>query len=334
MRYFSFWYILLFLPLVTLLIYSFLKRKKRRPSLQFSNIPRPARAHISLKAKFLYLPSILKAVALGLVLVALMRPQSSTTKIKRNVEGIDIVVALDISESMLIEDMKPENRLEASKDVIKKFVEGRISDRIGLVVFSGESYTRVPPTLDYPILQKSLSEVTTSKNMRMGTAIGVALANAVARLQDSTAKTRIVILLTDGASNTGTIAPEEALSIAKGYDVRVYTIGMGKEGEARLPVYRTDVFGRKIKTYQKMMSSVNISLLEEIATQTGGTFYRADDERALQEVFNKINALEKTKIDIDKYTRYSEEFEFYLKLAALLFLLGTFLQRTLLRRNP
>src|SRR5262249_32216463 len=153
---------------------------------------------------------------------AIARPQRADTKLKRDVEGIDIVIVQDISDSMLIEDMQPENRMVSTKKTIKEFIEGRASDRIGLIVFSGEAYTRVPLTLDYPLLLKSLAEVTTSRNIKMGTAIGVGLATGVARLKESTAKSRVIVLLTDGENNSGTIDPDTAIEIAKGYGIRVY----------------------------------------------------------------------------------------------------------------
>src|SRR5690606_20888956 len=220
-------------------------------------------------------PFALKILALIFVVVALARPQEASTQIKKNVEGIDIVIALDISDSMLIEDMKPVNRLEASKKTIAEFIKGRTSDRIGLVVFSGEAYTRVPLTLDYKLLLENLSEVKTTRNIKMGTAIGVALANAVGRLKESTAKSRIIIFMTDGENNSGTIDPETALDIAKGYGVKIYSIGIGRDGQAQLPVIMEDAFGRKIKRYRPMHSQINEDLLSRFATETGGKFWRA-----------------------------------------------------------
>lgn len=327
-------FFLLFVLVSYLIIKNFRKRSTRNSFVLYSHIPDVLKNIGGFRKSFSKFPSYLKYFSLMALVVLLARPQSSESKIKRNVEGIDIVVALDISDSMLIEDMQPTNRLEASKLVIQKFIKGRVSDRIGLVVFSGEAYTRVPPTLDYPVLTKSLKEVTTSKNMKMGTAIGVALGNAVARLEDSTARSRVVILLTDGASNTGTISPDEALSIAKGYGVKVYTIGMGKEGKAMLPVYRKDFFGKTRKSYQAMTTSVNIELLQQIADETGGKFYRTNDEKALALVFDEINKLEKTKIDINEYTKYNEEYQAYLSWVVGLLLLGSLLSQSFLRRFP
>lgn len=280
------------------------------------------------------LPLLFKIVALVLAVVALARPQKADTQIKRNVEGIDIVVALDVSDSMLIEDMKPENRLEASKKTIENFIKQRISDRIGLVVFSGESYTRVPMTLDYPLLLQSLSEVSTTKNIKMGTAIGVALANAVSRLKDSTAKSRVIIFLTDGENNSGTIDPQTAIGIAKDYDVKIYSIGMGKDGETKLPVVVTDGFGRKRKTYRPFFSKVNEDLLNQMAVDTGGKYYRANTSNSLEEVFDSINKLEKTKIESTQFTKYEEHFKNLLVWALAFYLLSFVFGQTLLRRGP
>jgi Ca-activated chloride channel family protein len=269
-----------------------------------------------------------------LATLALARPQQANEKIKKNVEGIDIVMALDISDSMLIEDMQPVNRLESAKKTIKEFVEGRTSDKIGLVVFSGESYTRVPPTLDYKVLLSSLKAGQTTRKVKMGTAIGVALANSVARLRDSKAKSRVIVLLTDGENNAGTIDPLTALEIAKGYSIRVYTIGVGKDGDAQLPVYETDVMGQKIKRYQPIHSTINDALLGQLAKETGGKYYRATTTGGLKEVFNSIDKLEKSKIDVNRFTRYSELFPPYLAWALALLLSGYVLGRTVLRRGP
>ncbi len=287
-----------------------------------------------LRARLALLPLMLKWVALILAVVALARPQRADTKIKRNVEGIDIMLSLDISDSMLIEDMQPENRMESAKSIIKKFIEGRVSDRIGLVIFSGESYTRVPLTLDYPLLQKSLAAVQTSRFIKMGTAIGVALGNAVARLKDSTARSRVVILLTDGENNSGTIDPDTALDIAKGYGIRIYTIGVGQDGESQLPVYIETPTGEKIKRYRPIHSSVNDELLGRMAQQTGGRYYRATTGEALQRVFREIDRLEKTKIEMNQYTKYAELFPPYLQWAIWLYLVALLLSRTWLRRGP
>jgi Ca-activated chloride channel family protein len=325
---------LLFIPLVAILFWIWFNKNQRTPSLQFSSLSKVKNLRKTFKVRLVRLPIILKSIAIVMAIVALARPQIMSTKIQKNIEGIDIVIALDVSDSMLIEDMKPENRLEASKKTIKEFVEGRITDRVSLVVFSGESYTRVPLTLDYPLFQQSLKDVKTTRNIKMGTAIGVALANAVARIKDSTAKSRVVIFLTDGENNSGTIDPETALEIAKGYGVKVYSIGMGKDGQAQLPVYLDGPGGQKIKSYRPMHSKVNEELLGKMASETGGKFYRANTSDALDAVFADINQLEKTKIEINKFTRYDEEFVKYLIWAVVLYIVAGLLGRSILRSQP
>lgn len=329
----SAWAFLLLIFVAIALFLQFFNRKRRYGALPLSTLPIIKNLQTSLRARLKYLPDVLKYLGLILVVVALARPQETDEKIKRNVEGIDIMIALDISHSMLIEDMKPQNRLESAKKTIREFIDKRLSDRIGMVVFSGESYTRVPLTLDYALLKQNLAEVQTSTNIKMGTAIGVALGNAVSRLNESTAKSRVVILLTDGENNTGLIDPQTALKIAKGYGVRIYTIGVGRDGQAQLPIYSTDIMGRKVKRYQPIHSKVNEPLLKQLADETGGRYYRATNTKSLENVFNDIDELEKSKIEENRFTRYTELFQKYLFWGVLLYALGFFLQLTILRRG-
>jgi Ca-activated chloride channel family protein len=333
MIWYSGWAFILIIFLLISLVLQILGRKRRYGALPLSTLPLVKKMQTSLRARLKHLPDLCKYLGLFLVVVALARPQEANEKVRRNVEGIDIMIALDISHSMLIEDMKPENRLESAKKTIRDFVEKRISDRIGLVVFSGESYTRVPLTLDYKLLRQNIQDVETSTNIKMGTAIGVALGNAVSRLNESTAKSRVVILLTDGENNTGLIDPQTALKIAKGYNVRIYTIGVGRDGQAQLPIYSTDIMGRKVKRYQPIHSKVNEPLLTQLAKETGGKFYRATNTNALQGVFQDIDSLEKTKIEENRFTQYNEKYQQYLLWGVLLYALGCLLQFTLLKRG-
>ena len=329
----SWWaFFLLFLIALAAFIH-FLRRKKRNGNFPLSTHFIVKNIRPTLRVRLKLLPELFKYLGLILVVVALARPQKTYEKVKRNTEGIDIMLALDVSHSMLIEDMKPENRLESAKKTIEEFISKRISDRIGLVVFSGESYTRVPLTLDYAVLRQNLKKVKTSENIKMGTAIGVALGNAVSRLNESKAKSRIVILLTDGESNTGLIDPQTALEIAKGYGVKIYTIGVGRDGQAQLPIYSKNLFGRKVKYYQPIHSKVNEPLLTQLAEETGGRFFRVTSGRKLEKVFSDINSLEKTKIEENRYTRYTEIFEKYLLWAFVFYFLGLFSQLTVLRRG-
>jgi Ca-activated chloride channel family protein len=329
----SFW---LLLPLAIVVFWSLYSRRKKTPTLQFSSVSVFKGSRPGVKTRLMHLPLFLKTLGLVLAIMALARPQEANTKVKKNIEGIDIVIALDVSDSMLIEDMKPLNRLEAAKDTIKRFVEKRTSDRIGLVIFAGESFTLVPPTLDYPLLLSRVAEITTaaSANIKDGTAIGVAIANAAGRLKDSTAKSRVMIFMTDGENNSGTIDPETGLSIAKGYGIKIYSIGIGKDGPTKIPIYQRDIFGNKVKTYQPFESTVNEDLLSRMASETGGKYYRASKEDSLPKIFKDIDQLEKTKIDINKFTRYSEKFPPYLMAGIICYLLGIFLGRSLLRRYP
>jgi len=322
------------IPVLLAFAYAFLFWKKKRATMQFSQLKTFKERSRGWRARLVKLPLILKLLALILVVVSLARPQQSDSKVKRNVEGIDIVVALDISDSMLIEDMKPENRLESAKRTIEEFIVKRVSDRIGLVLFSGESFTRVPITLDYKVLLESLRQVETTRTVKMGTAIGVALANATSRLKDSTAKSRVVILLTDGENNSGTIDPSTALEIAKGYGVRIYTIGMGRDGQAQIPITYTDGRGNKRKRYQPIHSKVNDELLGKLASDTGGKYYRASNTSALKSVFTNIDTLEKTKIEVNQFVRYTELFQSYLFWGILFWLLSVFTKYVLLRVVP
>lgn len=328
------WAFLLLIPLFALCAWVWYTRRKRTATLQFSSLSGFLKVHRGTRARLSWLPLAAKVLALALAIIALARPQRADTKIKRNVEGIDIVIVFDISDSMLIEDMEPENRLESAKLVMSNFVKGRVSDRIGLVVFAGESYTRVPLTLDYPLLLKSMAEIQPARNIKMGTAIGVALANGVARIKDSTAKSRVIILMTDGENNSGTIDPETAIDIAKGYGLKIYSIGMGRDGDAQLPVISEDMFGRKVKSYRPIHSAVNESLLTKMAQDTGGKFWRATTGNALQGVFKEIDRLEKTNIETSQFTRYAELFPPYLRWAVILYILAVFLNLTVFRKGP
>jgi Ca-activated chloride channel family protein len=324
------------IPLLAILVWNYLHRKRKIPSIQFSSLKLIKSIPPSARTRLMIVPSLLKAIALVLAILALARPQEANTKEKKNVEGIDIFICLDISDSMLIEDMKPLNRIEAAKDTIRQFVEKRNSDRIGLLVFAGESFTLVPLTLDYQLILERVKEITTaaSANIKDGTAIGVALANAAGRLKDSTAKSRVMIFMTDGENNSGTIDPETALEIAKGYDLKIYSIGIGKDGPTKIPIYQRDIFGNKVKTYQPFDSTVNEDLLGRMAKDTGGKYFRASKEDSLDGIFKEIDSLEKTKVDVNKYTRYTELFPAFLKAALMFYLAAVLLAKTLLRRVP
>lgn len=329
-------YFWLFVPLVIAFVLVFFFQKKRDAALQIGSVGALKALPKTWRTRFRHLPLLLKFVALGFLIFALARPQKSDTQVRKNVEGIDIMIVLDVSDSMLIEDMKPLNRMEAAKEVIKDFVQKRVSDRIGVIVFAGESFTLVPLTLDYQLLVDRISEITTAQQARIkdGTALGVAMANGAGRLRDSTAKSRVMIFLTDGENNSGTIDPLTGLDIAKGYGIKVYSIGLGKDGPTRIPVFQRDVFGNKVKSYQPFESTVNEDLLGKMASETGGKFFRATREDGLANVFQEIDQLEKTKIDVNKFTRYTELYKSYLLWSLVCFVFSWLLQITLFRRGP
>ncbi len=329
----AFW---LLIPILAMAAWYFFNRRKKQASLLYSQTSLFSSMTPTLRTRLMFLPQALKTLALILAVVALARPQKADTQMKKNVEGIDIMIALDISDSMLIEDMHPNNRLDSAKETLKNFVNKRSSDRIGLVIFAGESFTLVPLTLDYELLLSRIEEITTAQqaHIKDGTAIGVALANASGKLKESTAKSRVMIFMTDGENNSGTIDPDTALEVAKGYGLKIYSIGIGRDGPTRIPIYQKDVFGNRVKTYQPFESTVNEDLLGRMASQTGGKYYRASKEDSLEGVFSEIDQLEKTKIDVNKYTRYTELFPFYLMMAVISYLVALFLAHTWLRRLP
>ncbi len=331
------YFLLLTLPVLFLFWFVFYKKtKKQRASLKWpstielSKLPKNLRVYMSSLPRWLYLTSIM------LLIMALARPQQNEEKTSKNIDGVDIMLALDVSDSMLIEDMKPTNRIEAAKATLIRFVEGRSTDRIGVVIFAGEAFTLIPLTLDYDLIKQRVSEITTARKARIkdGTALGVALASSSGRLKDSTAKTRIVIFLTDGENNSGTIDPETGLEIAKGFGLKIYSIALGKSGPTRIPVYTTDIFGNKVKTYQPFVSTVNEELLSKMADQTGGKFFQAEGENSLNQVFDEIDKLEKTKITVNKYVKVKELFIEFLKWALVFWLMAYALQKTWLRRLP
>jgi Ca-activated chloride channel homolog len=269
-------------------------------------------------------------------ILALARPQRADSQVKRTLEGLDIVIVMDVSDSMLIEDMKPLNRLESAKKTLADFIKQRQSDRIGVVIFAGEAFTLVPPTLDYQLILDRVAQITTAASARIkdGTAIGVGVASGAARLKDSQAKSRVMIFMTDGENNSGTIDPETGLEIAKGYGIKIYTIGIGRSGPTRIPIYTKDLFGNKIKQYQPFESTVNDDLLAQMAQVTGGKYYRASKEDSLSGIFKDINSLETTKIEDNKYVRYEEFFPYFLLIGVLLFILSRMLGTSVLKVGP
>lgn len=329
------WLFLLIIPLVGL-FFLFLSKEKNKSALMISGV-KPFKTW-NYKGRALYIPvnHFILFLSLLCMIFGLARPQTSDQRLKRTVDGLDIVIVLDVSDSMLIEDMKPLNRLESAKQTIRDFIAKRSSDRIGVVIFAGEAFTLVPPTLDYQLISERIEEIKTAAEARIkdGTAIGVGMATGAARLKDSQAKSRVMIFLTDGENNSGTISPEEGLQIAKGYEIKIYSIGLGKSGPTRLPIYRRDAFGNKFKDYQPFESTVNDELLSLMAQSTGGKYFRATKEDSLEGVFSEINQLETTKIEESKYTLYNEYFHVFVLAGLILFLINRFLHFSFLRRGP
>lgn len=288
--------------------------KKRQPRLTFSQLPVEDMSR-GWRTYGIWLAPLLQWAAIALVILALARPQFKNTTVERNAEGIDIVMILDISTSMRAEDLQP-NRFEAARDVAAAFINNRRSDRIGLVVFAGNSYTVVPPTLDYDLLKEMLSEVEMGV-IKDGTAIGMGIATAVNRLKNSEAKSKVIILLTDGQNNAGKIDPVTAADLARTFGIKIYTIGVGTKGKAPYPV-TSPIFGTR---YQQVEVNIDEEMLTRIAQMTGGTYFRATDNEALQKIYNRIDELETTEIEEIIYTETKDIYLRFL-LPALVLLIG------------
>ena len=272
---------------------------------------------------------VLRLLALALLITALARPQSVDVSTKtKTTRGIDIVMAIDVSASMLAKDLSP-NRLEALKNVAAEFIKGRPNDRIGLVEYAGESYTRTPVTSDKSIVLNSLRDIKYNTIIDGGTAVGMGLATAVNRLKDSKAKGKVIILLTDGVNNTGFIDPKIASELAVEFDIKTYTIGLGTNGMALSPVaidQRTGQF-----QYARIQVEIDEALLKEIAQVTGGKYFRATNNKKLEEIYHEINKLEKTDVEEFKYTNYDEKYRPLVILALGLLLLEFLLRNTIFR---
>jgi Ca-activated chloride channel family protein len=297
--------------------------KRNRPARVTYSLPIPA---IASKTNPMRIILGLKYLGLALLIVALARPQSSYKQAQRAVNGIDIMMTLDFSASMNIEDLADQSRMELAKQMMENFIRGRQNDRIGFVAFSGEAMTLSPPTLDYGLLLQQLKNFEIGV-LRDGTAIGDGLALAVSHLRNSKAKSRVIVLLTDGDNNLGQIDPATAGELAKGYGIRVYTIAIGKEGRVKMPIKTRTPLGNVITTYQWFDNALNPELLQQIAKNTGGRFYRVTDESALEGVFKEIDSLEKTEVKTLENVRYNELFEKPLKLGMLVLALGLLLER-------
>lgn len=318
------------LVVVPLLVVWYVKRQHRASgTIKYSQVGTLKQVGAGRGSPWRHSLFVLRLLAIIMAIIAFARPQSGRTEQEITTEGIDIVMALDISTSMLAEDFKPKNRVEAAKEVAAEFIRGRKSDRIGLVVFAAKSFTQCPLTMDYGVLLTFMKQIEPGM-IEDGTAIGMGLANAVNRLRQSTARSKVIILLTDGRNNRGEIDPITAAKIARAFKVRVYTIGVGTRGEALYPV-QDPFFGKR---YVSMPVEIDEDLLKEIARITGGRYFRATDTAALTKIYQEIDQLEKTKIEVKEYTTYKELFVRFLVVAFAALVLEVVLAHTRFRRIP
>lgn len=313
--------------LMPLIIWYLLKQRSSHATLQMSSIKGFSKAPRTYKHILKHGLFVLRAIAIALLIIVLARPQSTDRWQNVSTEGIDILIALDISSSMLAQDFQP-NRLEASKDVAIEFISGRPNDRIGLVIFSGESFTQCPLTTDHAVVINLFKDVE-SGMIEDGTAIGMGLATSVNRMKDSNTKSKVIILLTDGVNNKGAVAPMTAAEIAKTFGIRVYTVGVGSEGMAPYPVQSP--YGTQ---YQNMPVQIDEEILTDIAEMTNGKYFRATNNQKLIEIYHEIDQLEKTKIDVTEFSKKKEEYLSLLLFAGILLLSELLLKNTLLRNIP
>jgi Ca-activated chloride channel family protein len=303
------------------------KQRSAKASLQFSSSAGFEKAPKSIRMYLKHLPFVLRLIAFIFLVIALARPQTTNNWNTSTTEGIDIVLSLDVSTSMLAEDLRP-NRVEAAKDVAAAFINGRPTDNIGLVIFAGESFTQCPLTTDHTVLLNLLKDVHCNM-IEDGTAIGHGLATSVSRLKDSQAVSKVIILLTDGTNNRGEIAPVTAAEIAKTYGIRVYTVAVGTKGEAPYP-FQTAMGIH----YQNIPVEIDEKTLTQIAQITGGLYFRATNNKALKEIYAEIDQMEKTKMSVQEYSKKQEEYRLFAMAGLIFFLLEILLRYTVLKNIP
>ena len=321
--------LLILLLVIPVLVYRYVRlRHGGSASIRYSDVESLRRSDIRRTGRFRHIVFALRVAALVGFIVAFARPQTGVTSETVRTEGIDIVLAMDVSSSMLAEDLEP-NRLEAAKAVAAEFVAGRRNDRVGLVVFAGEAFTQAPLTLDHSVIVDLLTQMEVGM-IEDGTTVGMGLATAVKRLQASSAESKVVVLLTDGRSNTGEIGPVTAAQMAQALGVKVYTIGVGSRGTARVPV-DDPLVGRRYVTIQV---DVDEPTLQAVAETTGGLYFRATDAEGLAQIYQEIDALETTEIEVQNFTSYGELFHFPLAAGLLLLCLEVSLGQTFLRKLP
>ena len=331
-------YLFLLLLILPYIIWYVLFRKKKEPTIRMADTFAFQYASRSWKVILMPIQLVLRILAFTFLVIALARPQTHDNMQNESIEGIDIMLAMDVSTSMLAEDLRDDshhiqNRIEAAKNVAAEFISGRPNDNIGLTIFAGEAFTQCPMTIDHVSLLSLLQNVRTDIAARGliedGTAIGMGLANAVSRLKDSKAKSKVVILLTDGSNNRGDLSPMTSAEIAKSLGIRVYTVGVGSNGTARYPL---NVGGRV--QYIQMPVEIDTQTLTDIAKTTNGQFYRAKNAEELRQIYHEIDKLEKSKIEVQKYSRRYEDYQRYALAAVAFLLLEILLRITIFRRIP
>lgn len=320
-------YLYLLLVLVPLTAWYVWKEKKQVPTIQVSSDTAYRQFGNSWRKRLRHLPFLIRWILIALLIFILARPQSTERWQHDVTEGIDIVLALDVSTSMLAMDFKP-NRIEAAKEIAIEFVSGRKNDRIGLVVFAGESFTQCPLTTDHPVVINLMNELKTGV-LEDGTAIGMGLATAVNRLRESEARSKVIILLTDGENNQGEISPVMAAEIAAHYGITIYTVGVGSRGTAPYP-FETP-FGRRVEDVEV---KIDEDMLRQVANLTGGAYFRATDNAKLKEIYQEIDAMEKSKIEVQKYSHRYDEYWIFALVAAALLLLEILMRNTIFRTIP
>ena len=331
-------YLFLLLLILPYIIWYVLFRKKKEPTIRMADTFAFQYASRSWKVILMPIQLVLRILAFTFLVIALARPQTHDNMQNESIEGIDIMLAMDVSTSMLAEDLRDDshhiqNRIEAAKNVAAEFISGRPNDNIGLTIFAGEAFTQCPMTIDHASLLSLLQNVRTDIAARGliedGTAIGMGLANAVSRLKDSKAKSKVVILLTDGSNNRGDLSPMTSAELAKSLGIRVYTVGVGSNGTARYPL---NVGGRV--QYIQMPVEIDTQTLTDIAKTTNGQFYRAKNAEELRQIYHEIDKLEKSKIEVQKYSRRYEDYQRYALAAVAFLLLEILLRITIFRRIP
>ncbi|PIP55182.1 MAG: aerotolerance regulator BatA [Bacteroidetes bacterium CG23_combo_of_CG06-09_8_20_14_all_32_9] len=320
-------FLLLLVLIIPMIVWYILKQKKTVPTIQLSTLQGFGKAKTSFKNILKHIIFAFRIICFSFLVLALARPQSTNNWQNVSTEGIDIIISLDISGSMLAQDFHPD-RLEAGKTIAAEFINNRPNDRMGLVVFSGKSFTQCPLTTDHAVLINLFKGIKFGL-IEDGTAIGEGIATAINRIKDSNAKSKIIILLTDGVNNSGSIAPITAAEIAKTYGIRIYTIGVGSLGQAPYPV--PTAFGTQM---QMIKVEIDEPALKQIAQMTDGKYFRATNNEKLREIYKEIDKLEKTKIAVKEYRKYKEEFLPFVLLAALSLFLELFLKFTILKKIP